>query len=91
MIIKHMASKQKFLPEKLSKFNSTVHSGLLIANQIKHIVRKVLRAVFALQPQPNGACKITQWYDQATVELHVEFWIPSVMSICIEQFAIQSV
>ena len=46
-----MAPKQQFLPEKLSKFNSTLHSGSLL----KAIVRKKLRAVFALRPQPNGA------------------------------------
>ena len=50
-----MALKQQFLPEKLSKFNSTLHSGSLIECQIKHIVRKSLRTVFALPPQPNGA------------------------------------
>ena len=55
MIIKHMASKQQFLPEKLAKFNSTLHSDSLIECQIKHNVRKILRAVFALPPQPNGA------------------------------------
>ena len=49
-----MTSKQYFIPEKLSKFNSTLHSDLLIECQIKHIVRKILRAFFALPPQPNG-------------------------------------
>ena len=54
-IIKRMASKQQFLPEKLSKFNSTLHSDSLIECQIKYIVRKIMRAVFTLSPQPNGA------------------------------------
>ena len=39
-IIKHMASMQQFLPEKLSKFNSTFHFALLIECEIKHSVRK---------------------------------------------------
>ena len=51
----NMASKQQFLPEKLSKFNSTLHSSSLIECQIIHIVMKILRAVFALPPQTNGA------------------------------------
>ena len=34
-IIKHMAPKQQFLPEKLLKFNSTLHSDWLIECQIK--------------------------------------------------------
>ena len=54
-IIKHMASKQQFLPEKLSKFNSTLHSDLLIECQIKNIVRKNFAGRFRLPPQPNGA------------------------------------
>ena len=54
-IIKHMTSKQQFLPEKLSKSNSTLHSDLLIECQIKDIVRKISRAVFYLPPQPKGA------------------------------------
>ena len=49
-----MTSKQKFLPEKL-KFNSSLHSGSLIECQIRHIARKILRAVCALPQQPNGA------------------------------------
>ena len=47
-----MASKQQFLPEKLSKFNSFLLSCSLIERQIRRIVRKILRA---LPPQPNGA------------------------------------
>ena len=39
-IIKHLASKQQFLPEMLSKLNSSLYSDLLIKCQIKHIVRK---------------------------------------------------
>ena len=50
-----MASKQQFLPEKLSKFNSTLQSNLLIECQIKHIVRKIFAGRFRLPPQPNGA------------------------------------
>ena len=42
-MIKHMASKQQFLPEQFSKFNSTLHTDLLIECQIKHIVRKIQR------------------------------------------------
>ena len=34
-------------------------------------------------------CKITQDYDQDTVEL--DFWIPSVLSVYIEHIAIKSV
>ena len=64
-MIKHMVSKQQFLPENLSKFNSTLHSDLLIECQIKHIVRKILRATHSLM----ASCKITQYYDQATVAL----------------------
>ena len=68
-ILKHMTSKQQFLPEKLSKFNSILHSDLLIECQIKHIVRKILRAVFACRHSLMATCKITQYYDQATVSL----------------------
>ena len=50
-----MASKQQFLPEKWSKFNSTLHSDLLIECQIKYIVRKKFAGRFRLPPQPNGA------------------------------------
>ena len=50
-----VTSKQQFPPEKLSKFSSTLHSDSLIECQIKHIVRKILQAVFALLPQLNGA------------------------------------
>ena len=46
--IKHMASKQQFLPEKLSKFNSTLQSDSLIECQIKHIVRKNFADRFCL-------------------------------------------
>ena len=48
-IIKQMASKQQFLPEIWSKFNSTLHSDLLIECQIKHIdiVRKNIRGPFS--------------------------------------------
>ena len=35
-------------------------------------------------------CKISQFYDQATVELPVNFRIPSVLSVYIEHIAIQS-
>ena len=51
-----MASKQQF-DEKLSKFNSTLHSDLLIECQIKHIVKKKKKIAgrFRLPPQPNGA------------------------------------
>ena len=48
-------SHSQFLPEKLSKFNSTLHSDLLIECQIKHIVRKNFAGRFRLPPQPNGA------------------------------------
>ena len=64
---KHMASKQQFLPEKWSKFNSTLHSDLLIECQIKHIVRKISRAVFFCHHSLMAPCKIIQCYDQATV------------------------
>ena len=50
-----MASKQQFLPEKISKFDSTLHSDLLIEWQIKNIVRKNFAGRFHLPPQPNGA------------------------------------
>ena len=50
-----MASKQQFLPEKLSKFYSTLHSDLLIECQIKNIVRKNFAGRFRLPSQPNGA------------------------------------
>ena len=55
MKIKHMASKQQFLHEKVSKFNSILQSDAQIECQINYIVRKNFRAVFALPPQPNGA------------------------------------
>ena len=64
-----MASMQQFLPENLSKFNSTFHFALLIECEIKHIVRKKLRAVFAYHTNLMAPCKITQYYDQATVGL----------------------
>ena len=66
-IIKHMASKQQFLPEKLSKLNSTVHYDLLIESEIKNIARKISRAVFACHHSLMSPCKIIQCYDQATV------------------------
>ena len=50
-----MAAKQEFLPEKLSKFNSTLHSDSLIACQIKHLVSKIFASRFRLPPQYNGA------------------------------------
>ena len=50
-----MVSKQQYLPEKLSKFNSTLHSDLLIECQIKNIVRKNFAGRFRLPLQPNGA------------------------------------
>ena len=51
-----MRSKQEYLPETLSKFNSTLHSDSFIECQINHSIRKKkLQAVFALPPQPNGA------------------------------------
>ena len=84
-----MTSKQQFLPEKLSKFNSTLSSDLLIECQIKHIVRKILRAVFPCHHSLMGPCKITQYYDQATVGL--DFKIQSVLSVYSERIAIQFV
>ena len=59
--------KATFLPEKLSKFNSTLHSDLLIECQIKNIVRKISRAVFVCHRSLMAPCKIIQYYDQATV------------------------
>ena len=56
-IIKHMVSKQQFLHENLSNFKSTLHSDLLIECQIKHIVRKKLRAVFACHHSLMTPCK----------------------------------
>ena len=50
-----MALKQQFLPEKLSKLISTLHSDLLIEYQIKHIVRKNFVGRFRVPPHPNGA------------------------------------
>ena len=50
-----MASKQQFLTEKLSKFNSALCSDSLIECNIKHIGRKFLQAAFTLPQQPNGA------------------------------------
>ena len=50
-----MASKQQFLPEKLFHFNSALHSDSLIKCQTKHIVRQILRAIFALPSQHKGA------------------------------------
>ena len=54
-LIKHMISKQQFLPEKFSKFNSTLHSDLLMECHIKHIVRKIFASRFCLPPQPDSA------------------------------------
>ena len=54
-MIKHMVSKQQFLPEKRPKFNSTLHSDLLIECKIKHIVRNTFAGRFRLPPQHNGA------------------------------------
>ena len=68
-MIKHMASKQQFLTENLSKFNSTLHADLSIECQIKHIVRNILLAVFACHHSLMVTRKITQYYDQATVAL----------------------
>ena len=84
-----MTSKQQFLPENISKFNSTLHSDLLIECKIKHIVRKILQAVFAYQHSLIAQCKITQYHDQATVAL--DFYIPCVLSVYSERIAIQSV
>ena len=66
-IIKHMTSKQQFLPEKWSKSNSTLHFDLLIECQIKDIVRKISRAVFTCHRSLMAPCKIIQCYDRATV------------------------
>ena len=76
-----MTSKQQYLPEMLSKFNSTLHYVSFIECQIKHIVRKLLRAVFALPPQPNGALqnysmlrsgyrRVRFFYTKCTVGIH---------------------
>ena len=54
-MIKYMASKQQFLLEKLSKLKSTLHYGSLIEYQIKQTVRKNVRVICALSPQPKGA------------------------------------
>ena len=50
-----MASKQQYLPEKLSKFNATLHSDSLIDCQIKHIVRKKIAGRFRVPPHPDSA------------------------------------
>ena len=60
---------QQFLPEKLTRFNSTFHFALLIECEIKHIVRKKLWAVFACHHNLMAPCKIIQYYDQANVAL----------------------
>ena len=84
-----MASKQQFLPEKLSKFNSTFHSDSLIECQIKHIVRKKIAGRFRLPSQPNGAL---QNYSILRPSYRSEdFWIPSVLSVYSERIAIQVV
>ena len=84
-----MASKQQFLLDKLLKFNSTLHSDLLTECQIKQIVKKKLRAVFACLNSLMAPYKITQYYDQDTVAL--DFFIPSVLSVYSERIAIHSV
>ena len=53
-----MTSKQQFLPEKLSKFNSTLHSDLLIECQFKHIIRKISRTIFACHHSLMAPSKI---------------------------------
>ena len=84
-----MTSKQQFLPEKLSKFNSTLHSGSLIECHIKHIVRAIVRAVFALPPHPHSGL---QNYSMLRPGYRrVRFLIPSVLSVYIEHIAIQCV
>ena len=67
-VIKHMVWNQQFLPQKLLKCNSTLYSDSLFKYQIKNIVRKKLRVVFALtQHSLMTPFKIAQYYDQATV------------------------
>ena len=84
-----MASKQQFLPEKLSKFNSTLHTDLLIECQIKHIVRKKFAGRFRLTPQPNGAM---QNYSMLRPGYRsVRFFDTNALSVYSKHIAIQSV
>ena len=50
-----MASKQQFLPEKLSTFNSTLNSDISIKCQNQAHRQKKIADRFHLPPQPNGA------------------------------------
>ena len=84
-----MVSKQQFLPEKLSKYNSILHSGSMIDCQIKDIVRQNYAPFSPRHHSLMAPCKITQFYDQFTVEL--DFWIPSVLLVHIEHIVRQSV
>ena len=79
---------QHFLPETLSKFNATVHSGSLIECKIKHIVKKICGPFTPCHHSLLAPFKITQCYDQDTVEL--DFSIPSVLSVYVEHIAIQT-
>ena len=60
-----MASKQQFLSEKLSKFNSTLHSDSFIEYQILQIVGPFTPCHHSVM----APYKITQYYAKAAVAL----------------------